>query len=257
MAWAAALGRRMGRVDVAVALYRSVTARRCAAGRSTRWRRSSSKPRRPTPARPPVPERDPEAARDRVTRPGDARPASWRRDNCPIDQAGEAGLLITAGRAADAVAILQTVLQENSAQATRTAVSLLPATLLAAGEEDLTHDSYLEAAQTLQQLVAGFPGSAEALQAAAMLAAPQVVSGTLVTHGGAPVSARVRLSSNYKAEPGGMYQTNGPFYYTNADSQGTSASAPCRSGDRTCSRCSPTATGPRSSIRVRISPPTR
>ena len=53
-----------------------------------------------------------------------------------------------------------------------------------------------------------------------MLAAPQAVSGTLVTHIGAPISGRVRLSSNYKAEPGGMYQTSAPFFYTTADTSG-------------------------------------
>ena len=138
----------------------------------------------------------------------------------PIDQTGEAGLLITAGRAADAVAILGTVLRDHSAQATRTAVSLYPSALLAAGEEALADDSYGEALVALAQVVDTFPGSAEASQAEAMLAAPVTVSGTLVTHIGAPVSGRVRLSSNYKAEPGGRYQTSAPFYYTTADSAG-------------------------------------
>jgi hypothetical protein len=53
-----------------------------------------------------------------------------------------------------------------------------------------------------------------------MLAAPQVVSGTLVTRSGTAVSGRIRLSSHYKAEPGGMYQTSAPFYYTTADAAG-------------------------------------
>jgi tetratricopeptide (TPR) repeat protein len=138
----------------------------------------------------------------------------------PVDQAGEAGALVTAGRAADAVALLQTVLTEASADASRTAMSLLPAALLAAGQQDLAHDSYQEAVQTLQQLVNSFPSTPEAVEAGAMLHASQVVSGTLVMHSGAPISARVRLSSNYRTEPGGMYQTSAPFYYTTADNAG-------------------------------------
>jgi hypothetical protein len=133
---------------------------------------------------------------------------------------GEAGVLVTSGRAADAVALLQTVLTEASVEATRTAMSLLPAALLAAGQQDLAHDSYHEAAQTLTQLVNSFPSTPDAVEAGAMLHAPEVVSGTLVMHSGAPISARVRLSSNYKTEPGGMYQTTAPFYYTTADGSG-------------------------------------
>ena len=138
----------------------------------------------------------------------------------PIDQAGEAGVLISAGRADAAVAILDTVVHESSAQATRTADSLFPSALLAAGEEDLAHDAYLEAVSAIDQLVTSFPSSAEAALGQAMLAAPQSVTGTLVTHLGLPISDKVRLSSNYKAEPGGMYQTSGPFYTTTADASG-------------------------------------
>ena len=46
------------------------------------------------------------------------------------------------------------------------------------------------------------------------------MTGTLVTHVGMPISDKVRLSSNYKSEPGGMYQTSGPFYTTTADASG-------------------------------------
>ena len=50
-------------------------------------------------------------------------------------------------------------MHENSAQATRTADSLLPAALLAAGQEDLADDFYNEALADLQQLVAEFPAT--------------------------------------------------------------------------------------------------
>jgi hypothetical protein len=218
MAWAAALG-RTGRVDAAVSLYRSVT--------TSSLRKQAL---------------DALAALLLATAAADARQGQYpnaiqrlteiaaiapatpagvqAKRQLPVDQVGEAGVLVTAGRAADAVALLQTVLTEASVEATRTATNLLPAALLAAGQQDLAHDSYLEAVQTLQQLVNSFPSTPEAVEAGAMLHAPEVVSGTLVMHSGAPVSARVRLSSNYKAEPGGMYQTSAPFYFSTSDSSG-------------------------------------
>jgi hypothetical protein len=218
MAWAAALG-RTGRVDVAVSLYRSVTApslRKRALdalaalllATATADARQGQYPN----------------AIQRLTEIAAIAPATpagvQAKRELPVDQAGEAGALVTAGRAADAVALLQTVLTEASAAATTTAMNLLPAALLAAGQQDLAHDSYQEAVQTLQQLVSSFPSTPEAVEAGAMLHAPQVVSGTLVMHSGAPISARVRLSSNYRTEPGGMYQTTAPFYYATADSSG-------------------------------------
>ncbi len=138
----------------------------------------------------------------------------------PVDQAGEAGVLITSGRAADAVVLLDAVLKESSTLASATAISLLPTALLDAGEQALANGSYHEALTALDRLSTSFPRTPEAAQAAAMLGAPQIVSGTLVTHAGAAVSGRVRLSSNYKAEPGGMYQTSAPFYYATADAAG-------------------------------------
>ncbi|MFZ0181449.1 MAG: hypothetical protein WAL84_16510 [Candidatus Dormiibacterota bacterium] len=218
MAWAAALGRR-GEVDAAVALYRSVTApslRKAARGRLAALLFKTATAEAAA-AQYPI-------AILRLLEIGSLAPATpagaQAVQQLPIDQAAEAGLLITAGRAGDAVAILDTVLRGHSPQASRTAVSLYPSALLAAGVEALADDSYVEALSTLDYLVSTFPGSAEASQAEAMLEAPETVSGTLVTHIGAPVSGRVRLSSNYKAEPGGRYQTSAPFYYTTADSAG-------------------------------------
>ncbi len=218
MAWAAALGRN-GKVDEAVALYRSVT--------SPSMRTQAT---------------DALAALLLATASSEAVQAHYQSAilrlqeiaalaphapaetqaalQLPVYQAGEASVLVAAGRAQNAVVILNTVVRGHSAQATRTANSLLPSALLAAGEQDLAQFSFREALAALRQLVTGFPSSAEAAQAQAMLTAPQTVSGTLVTHIGAPVSGRVRLSSNYKAEPGGMYQTSGPFYFTNADATG-------------------------------------
>jgi tetratricopeptide (TPR) repeat protein len=218
MAWAAYLGRK-GEVDSAVALYRAVTA--------------------PALRRPAL---DALAALLVKTSTADAAQAQYANAISrlqeisvlapttpsgiqvarllPIDQAGEAGVLISAGHADEAVTILDTVVRERSAQATRTADSLFPSALLAAGEEDLAHDAYLEALSAIDQLVTTFPGSAEAALGQAILEAPQTVTGTLVTHLGLPVSDKVRLSSKYKAEPGGMYQTSGPFYSTTADASG-------------------------------------
>ena len=217
--WAAALGRR-GQVDAAVALYRSVTsppslrlqavdamaalllktaAADAAAGgymSAIQWL-------------------------DEIATLAPATPAGVQAGRAlPVDQAGEARLLVAAGHASDAVTLLTTVLAEHSAPATTIATSLFPSALLAAGQENLIHDSYKDAFGALHQLVTSYPTTVEASQAEAMLAAPQVVTGTLVTRSGLPVSGRVRLSSNYKAEPGGMYQTSAPFYSTTADSSG-------------------------------------
>ena len=46
------------------------------------------------------------------------------------------------------------------------------------------------------------------------------MSGTLVDKNGMPLAAAVRLSTNYKAEPGGTYKTSGPFYTSHADASG-------------------------------------
>jgi tetratricopeptide (TPR) repeat protein len=218
MAWAAALG-RTGRVDVAVSLYRSVTTtslRKRALDALAALLLATATADARQGQYPNAIQRLTEIAAIAAATPAGAQAAR----QLPVDQVGEAGVLVTSGRAADAVALLQTVLREGSAEATRTAMNLLPAALLAAGQQALAHDSYQEALQTLQQLVSSFPSTPEAVEAGAMLHAPEVVSGTLVMHSGAPISARVRLSSNYKAEPGGMYQTTAPFYYTTADISG-------------------------------------
>ncbi|MHB8489569.1 MAG: hypothetical protein ACYDC4_10345 [Candidatus Dormibacteria bacterium] len=218
MAWAASLGRK-GSVDVAVSLYRSVTApslrRQALDALAALLLRTATAD---------AGEAQYPNAIQRLLEIGTLAPATpagmQAARQLPADQTGEAALLVTAGRGADAVAILGTVLKEGSAQATRMADGLLPSALLAAGEEALVRDSYHEAVSALEQLVATFPNSAEASHAVAMLEAPQVVTGTLVTHSGAAVSARVRLSSHYRAEPGGMYQTSAPFYYATADGAG-------------------------------------
>jgi hypothetical protein len=219
MAWAAALGRQ-GQIDSAVALYRTVTApaalRRSALDALAALLLKASTADAAQAQYPNAISRLMEITRLAPATPGGIQVARL----LPLDQAGEAGVLISAGRAADAVTILDTVVKDGSAQATRTADSLFPSALLAAGEEDLAHDAYLEALAALHQLVTTFPNSAEAAIGQAMLGAPQTVTGTLVTHVGLPISDRVRLSSNYKAEPGGMYQTSGPFYSTTADASG-------------------------------------
>lgn len=218
MAWAAYLGRK-GEVDSAVALYRTVSApalRRPALDAMAALLLKTSTADAAQAEYPSAISRLLEISILAPSSPGGVQVARL----LPVDQAGEAGVLISTGRAADAVTILDTVVRERSAQATRTADSLFPSALLAAGEQDLAHDAYLEARSAIDQLVTTFPSSAEAALGQAMLVAPQSVTGTLVTHLGLPISDRVRLSSNYKAEPGGMYQTTGPFYSTTADASG-------------------------------------
>ena len=138
----------------------------------------------------------------------------------PFYQAGEARQLLAAGRAVDAVAALDTIVAENSPQATQAADSLLPSALLVAGQEAVAQQSYKEALVDLRRLVAQFPGTAQAAQALAMLSAPVAVSGTLVSRSGTPASGPVRLSTHYTAEPGGTYRTSGPFYYSTSDAGG-------------------------------------
>jgi flavin-binding protein dodecin len=218
VAWAASLGRK-GEVDAAVALYRTVTAPALRPAALDAMAALLLKTSTADAAQAQYPNAISRLVEIRSVAPTAAAILQVAR-LLPIDQAGEAGVLVSAGRAEDAVTILDTVVRESSAQATRTADSLFPSALLAAGEEDLAHDAYLAALAALHQLVTTFPSSAEAAIGEAMLQAPQSVTGTLVTHFGLPISDEVRLSSNYKAEPSGMYQTSGPFYSTTADASG-------------------------------------
>lgn len=217
--WAAALGRK-GQVDAAVALYRSVAS-------PPSFRRKAVDAMAALLLKTAAADAAAGHYVNAIQRLGEvatlapATPAGVQSARVlPVDQAGEARLLVAAGRASDAVTLLTTVLAEHSAPATRIATSLFPSALLAAGQENLIHNSYKDAVAALDQLMTSYPATAEASQAEAMLAAPQMVTGTLVTHSGLPVSGRVRLSSNYKAEPGGMYQTSAPFYFTTADASG-------------------------------------
>jgi tetratricopeptide (TPR) repeat protein len=218
MAWAATLGRE-GKIDSAVALYRTVTVPALRASALDALAALLLKASSAAAAQAQYPN-----AINRLIEITDLAPATPAGVEVsrllPIDQAGEAEVLVSAGRAADAVTILDVVVKAGSGQATRTADSIFPSALLAAGEEDLAHDAYQESLIALNQLVKNFPKSAEAAIGQAMLQAPQSVTGTLVTHLGLPISDRVRLSSNYTAEPGGMYQTSGPFYTTTADASG-------------------------------------
>jgi tetratricopeptide (TPR) repeat protein len=218
LAWAKALGRE-GRVDEAVVLYRSVSVlslrpKATAALASLLYASSMSD----------VAHAAYPAAITRLEQiialaPGTAS-GSLAQRQLPIEQTGEARVLIASGYAADAVTLLDQVVGEGSTAATATAASLYPAALLIAGQEEIAQRSYREAVVDLQRLVARYPGTAQALQAQAMLAAPVAVAGTLVARSGAPASGPVRLSTNYKAEPGGTYKTTGPFILSDADSSG-------------------------------------
>jgi hypothetical protein len=218
LAWAKALGRE-GRVDEAVALYRSVTtgpwrARATDALAVLLYASSAS-----------------DAARGAypsailrleqiVTLAPRTADGKLAQRQLPFYQAGEARQLLAAGRAADAVAALDTIVAESSAQAIQTADSLYPPALLVAGREAVAQQSYKEALVDLRRLVAQFPGTAQASQALAMLSARVPVSGTLVSRSGTPASGPVQLSTHYTAEPGGTYRTSGPFYYSTSDAAG-------------------------------------
>jgi tetratricopeptide (TPR) repeat protein len=218
MAWAAALGRG-GKTDEAVAVYRAVTA---SALRKAATNALAALLYQVSVALAARAEFAPAILRlEEIIRIAPATPGGvLAKQQLPIDQAAEAGLLVASGHGTDAVSILNTVVSENSAQATRTANSLYPTALLAAAEQDLAQQSYSDAVTSLQHLVTSFPTTSEAAQAKAMLAAPQTVSGTLVNKVGAPVTAQVRLSTHYKAGSGATYQTSGPFYDATSDASG-------------------------------------
>jgi TolA-binding protein len=123
--------------------------------------------------------------------------------------------LIASGNAPDALVLLA-ALSPGNAQA----AALYPAALLAAAQVCMTAHSYDEAAQDLNDLIRLFPGSPQAATAHTMLAAPQVVVGTLADHLGNPIVAKVRLSSHFTALDSGSYQTTGPFYSSKTDASG-------------------------------------
>jgi tetratricopeptide (TPR) repeat protein len=218
LAWAKALG-RSGKIDAAVALYRTLTSGSVRAqasdGIAVLLYTSATR----------------DAAQGAYSsailrlqqlvalapRTADGRLAQRQ---LPLDQVGEARQLLAAGKGADAVAALAAVIASGSAAAIVSANLLYPVALLVAGQEEVAQQSYKEAIGTLHHLVMAFPGTAQAAQAQAMLSAPVPVSGTLVGRNGAPVPAPVRLSTNYKSLPGGTYRTSGPFYYATANASG-------------------------------------
>ena len=136
----------------------------------------------------------------------------------PQYEVDEATKLTVSGKGADAVALLDAASQQGPAAKTA-ATSVLPAALLAAGEEALAQESYKEAVADLKRLLATFPDSSQTEAARALLDAPQPVTGALVDKRGKPINANVRLSSHFVQEPGG-YVTSGPFYYSTADRNG-------------------------------------
>ncbi len=217
-AWARALG-RAGKIDQAVSVYRSVTAaslRGQATEAIAALLYSSAAADAARGAYPSAILRLEQVVRLA----SDTADGGQAHRQLPIEEAADAQALLTAGHGADAVAMLDTVIQAGSAAATSTANSIYPEALLVAGQEDVAQQAFKEAVTTLQRLVTHFAGTPQAAQAQAMLTAPVSVSGTLVDKNGVPLSAAVRLSTNYKAEPGGTYKTSGPFYTATADASG-------------------------------------
>ena len=131
------------------------------------------------------------------------------------DEVQAAAELVAAGRAPDAVALLD----DASAHGAASAAAAYPSTLLAAARSEIAALDDQEAAATLQRLTAGFPSTAQAAVARALLRTPELVSGTLVDAAGHPASGRVRLSTHFSQLFGG-YTTTGPFYYGTADANG-------------------------------------
>lgn len=218
LAWARAYGRQ-GRIDEAVALYRSVPAGPLQSQAVDGLAALLSAAAKSDAAHGQYPSAILRLEQVVAVAPGTAV-ARQAENQIPVDQTGEVRQLLASGHGADAVATLDAVVDEGSAQATKTADAMFPAALLIAGQDEMAEESDKEALTDLERLVKQFPGSAQALQAQAMLSAPEPVSGTLVDKNGAPAPGPVRLSTNYKAEPGGTYKTSGPFYPATANAQG-------------------------------------
>lgn len=218
LAWATALG-RAGRIDDAVAIYRSVSPgplrTRATDALAVLLYTASTQDA----ARGAYPTAILRLEQIVAMAPNTADGKLAKRQ-LPFYQAGEARQLLQAGRGADSVAALDTIVAAGSAQATKTANSLYPSALLIAGQEAVAQQSYKEALVDLRRLVARFPGTAQASRALTMLTAPVPVTGTLVARSGTPAPGPVRLSTHYTAEPGGTYRTSGPFYSSTADAAG-------------------------------------
>jgi hypothetical protein len=136
----------------------------------------------------------------------------------PQYEVGQARALITAGRGADAVALLDRA--AGQANSDKSAVNgVLPAALLAAGQEEVGALSFKEAAASLQRLTATFGGTRQARAARSLLGRHQPVAGTLTDRKGGAISGQIRLSSNFQTFGGG-YVTSGPFFYSSADGNG-------------------------------------
>jgi len=218
LAWAAALG-RAGDIDAAVALYRSEHAPSLRLEATNAVGALLLKAAAADAARGAYPSAILRLQQVEQLAAGTAAALQAERQ-LPVDQAGEARMLIAAGHPADAVATLDAVVKEGSPEAIRTADSIYPTALLAAAKDAIADRSDKEALADLQRVVSSFPQSAQAPQARALLDAPQTVSGTLVDNTGAAIAGPVRLSTHYTAEPGGMYQTSGPFFHATADASG-------------------------------------
>jgi hypothetical protein len=132
------------------------------------------------------------------------------------DEVAAAAQLLAAGRAVDALPLLDAASTDGAAAA---AAPLYPSALLAAARARLAALEYQGAAADLGRLVTIAPRSSAAQTARSLLRAPQAVSGTLVDATGQPASGRVRLGTHYSVLSGG-YSTTGPFYYGTADAAG-------------------------------------
>jgi hypothetical protein len=133
-----------------------------------------------------------------------------------IDEVEAAAELVVVGRAPDAVALLDDAAANGALAA---AAAVYPATLLAAGQAEITALDFQQATTTLQRLVSNFGRTTQARQAMLLLRAPQSVSGTLVDASGRGIAGRVRLSTHFTQLSGG-YATSGPFYYGTSDVNG-------------------------------------
>jgi len=146
-----------------------------------------------------------------------AREADALRSLCDV---GAAPRLTRAGRAADAVVLLDDALAHAAGpETTAQARAALPSALLAAARQSLEAQYRREAQSLLLRLQYDFPGTREARTARTLLQAPQPVTGTLAQRRGTAVGAPVRLSGHFRSV-GNSYLTSPPFYLATAGPTG-------------------------------------
>ena len=103
----------------------------------------------------------------------------------------------------------------DSAQAANAKKAALPQALYMAGLAYVQQSRYEQARQAMKDVIAGYPTTAWAQQAKAAMAAPQSLTGRLITGDGTPVGNRLlRISTHWRIVAPHTYDDSGGQHYT-------------------------------------------